>query len=63
MCDQDEQGVDVYLLKIYRRKPNSPHSMVGTLEEINSLEKRSFKNSEELMRLLSGRNRCKKKDH
>jgi len=37
-----------YIVRIYRRDPNSPGKIVGIVEEVGGTEKRVFKNFDEL---------------
>ncbi len=37
-----------YIIRIYRRDPNSPGKIVGIIEEVGGSEKRVFKNFDEL---------------
>jgi hypothetical protein len=60
MKDKPEQkpvrdGRGTYILNIYHRHKESPKKLVGTIEEVSTGEKLSFRLGEELIDYLSGK--------
>ena len=45
--------MDSYLIRIYRRRKDDPHQVVGVVEEIDSGLHRSFQGMADLARLLT----------
>ncbi|MEK6742260.1 MAG: hypothetical protein AABZ15_01545 [Nitrospirota bacterium] len=47
--------MDYYIVRIYRREQGDPDSIVGTIEEASSAERKSFRSPDELWNILGGR--------
>ncbi len=45
--------MDAYIIKIYRRSTDDPHSLVGQIENVDKGHKHAFHNTQELVNLLS----------
>jgi len=57
--------MDHYILKIYRRKPQTtPQQIVGTVENLADQKSRDFRNADELMAILgAGQGGLQNSDH
>ena len=47
-----------YIVRIYRRGDNAPDDIAGTADVIETGQKKAFKNSEDLIRILNSRGEC-----
>ncbi|MEA3223191.1 MAG: hypothetical protein U9P49_08520 [Thermodesulfobacteriota bacterium] len=45
--------MDSYLIRIYRREKDNPEAIVGTIEEIGTEERQSFKDLSELSEIIT----------
>ena len=54
--------IDYYIVRIYRREKDDPDSIVGTIEQANSSERKAFRCSDELWSILGGFGESKRRD-
>jgi hypothetical protein len=55
MNNLSEEGVESYIVRIYR-KPDAPFGdMVGLVEKVGATDKKAFRNKEELWNLLQNK--------
>jgi hypothetical protein len=45
--------LESYIVRIYREEKNSPHNLVGIVEEVGVEEKKAFTNFDELWTILN----------
>ena len=45
-------GVESYVVRIYRREGEHPHTIVGMVEIVGNAESRAFRSAEELLTII-----------
>jgi hypothetical protein len=50
----EDASMDYYIIRIYQRNKSDSDSIVGTIEEANSSERKSFRSPDELWDILGG---------
>ena len=53
--------MESYIVRIYRREEDKPGNLLGTVETMDSAEKRAFSNRDELLSILDPGDGCVKK--